>query len=484
MIDALVVGGGIAGLGSALALSRRGRRVVLLERDPKPPPADADGMWREWPRPGLPQGHHIHGFLARSRTLLKQHAPDVVEAMLAVGVGEQSLADRAPDGGGRPGDELLVTLRSRRPVFEGVLRRVVEAEPNVELRAGSAVAGLVVDRTGSHRVVGVRLRSDEELRAETVVDASGRTSRVLAWLAEAGAPAPHDESCDSGLVYYNRYFQLRPGAEPPPARLGPHSMRGDLPYLGYAAGLADNRAFVWNLVVPAFDRELRLLRHDDAWMAAARALPAAAPWVKPERAEPLDHVQSMGGLRCVLRRFVVDGRPVAPGLHVIGDALVHTTPTFGYGASLALTHAYALADALDAHADPAAQALAFDAAVWPEARRAYNYAVASDAARVRGFRGNPQPENPYHFAYTALPFATARDGQLFRAWARQGQLVDPPGTLLENERLMARAREIVAELRRSGELPEHPPGPTREEMVTILSHAAGAAARPEHAVAG
>ena len=434
-------------------------------------------MWDDWARPGLPQAHHIHGFLARSRTLLKERAPHVLEAMRAAGIGEQSAVAKLPDYP-RPGDELLVSLRSRRPVFEGVLRQCVQAEPTVDVRTGCVVEGLVVEGElgGRPRVVGARLRSGEEMRADAVVDASGRTSRVLTWLADVGAPAPFDENVDSGLVYFNRTFRLRPGQAAPPAEFGPHSMRGDLPYFGYAAGLADDSTFVWNLVVPAFDREMRLLRHDRAWMAAARALPAAAPWVDADRAEPIDHVQAMGGLRCVLRRYVVDGQPVAPGLHVVGDALVHTTPTFGYGASLGLTHGFALADALATHDDPARQALAFDAAVWTEARRAYEYAVASDLARVGGFHGDPQPENPYHFAYTALPFAAAKDPEIARAWARQGQLVDLPGTMIENEALMARARAIADELRARGELPEHPPGPSRDEMVAILRRASEQAA--------
>jgi 2-polyprenyl-6-methoxyphenol hydroxylase-like FAD-dependent oxidoreductase len=50
---AIVVGGGLAGLSAARALSDRFRQVVILDRDELPDGAN--------PRPGVPQGKHPHG---------------------------------------------------------------------------------------------------------------------------------------------------------------------------------------------------------------------------------------------------------------------------------------------------------------------------------------------------------------------------------------------------------------------------------------
>ena len=141
----VVVGGGIAGLGTALACARGGHRVTILERDDTPMPASAEAAFA-WSRTGAPQVRHSHAFLARLRNLLRDCAPDVLAALLAAGASEISFATNLPetltDREPRPGDEDLVAIACRRTTFEWVLRRLVLAEPGVELRHGVAAATL------------------------------------------------------------------------------------------------------------------------------------------------------------------------------------------------------------------------------------------------------------------------------------------------------------------------------------------------------
>ena len=72
----VVVGGGVAGLGSALVLARQGHEVTVVERDDTPMPQSADEAF-EWDRRGAPQVRHSHAFLARLVGLLKSDYPDV-----------------------------------------------------------------------------------------------------------------------------------------------------------------------------------------------------------------------------------------------------------------------------------------------------------------------------------------------------------------------------------------------------------------------
>src|SRR5262249_41787054 len=141
----VVIGAGVGGLGSALALSRQGHEVLVLERDRTPLPANPDEAF-EWDRRGAPQVRHSHAMLARLRNLLPDPYPDVLEALFAAGATDWPLTLRLPetmdDRGPKPGDEDLVMLACRRTTFEWVLRKHVLGAPHVSLRDGVVVEGL------------------------------------------------------------------------------------------------------------------------------------------------------------------------------------------------------------------------------------------------------------------------------------------------------------------------------------------------------
>jgi flavin-dependent dehydrogenase len=446
--------------------------VTVLEADAEPAPATRAAMWEQWRRPGVPQFRHSHALLARGRLILRERAPDVLQQILSDGVEETDLAQHVPGGVREPGDEELVFLRFRRPVFEAALRRTVEREPRVRVRPGAAVGALVAVNdhpSGVCRVVGVRTRDGAALPADLVVVAAGRRAPLLRWLAEAGARPPWEESEEAGMVYYGRYYRLRAGAEAPAGP--PPPVRGDLGYLGYLLAPADDRTFVLTWLAPAWDRDLHRLHEAPAFTAAARRVAALAPWVEPGRAAPIHRVEAMGRLRNALRRFVVGGRPVALGLHAIGDALCHTNPALGWGISLALTQAYALADAVDRHPrDPYAQALALDACAWEEARTCYRMSAEIDRSRNREWRGEvsgpPSEDDWPRFMRLVLLPASAQDPAVYRAVRRSMLLLDAPGALRRNRAVIDRAKAIAAAT--AGDAAPRVPTPTRDELLAAM----------------
>ena len=86
--DVVVLGGGVAGLSAALAFARRGRRVSLLERDGAPTESSADELFDRWARPGIAHFRHPHNFLGLARKALLAEAPDVLDAVISLGAGE------------------------------------------------------------------------------------------------------------------------------------------------------------------------------------------------------------------------------------------------------------------------------------------------------------------------------------------------------------------------------------------------------------
>src|SRR5919197_5315331 len=299
----VVAGGGVAGLAASLALARVGQNVIVLERDR----VDADGSPRsafDVGRRGIPHYFQPHAFLPRGRRLLLDWAPDVLDALIDAGADPQDVALKL-HGPREPGDEDLVYLWVRRPVIEWALRRAAAAEPAIELRAGVRVEGLMTDGSGA-RAAGVAVSEGDPVRGNFVVDALGRYRCPPGWPRAGGEPA------DSGAIYYCRYFELAAGVEHLDAPI--LNPRGDLGYMGFNTFRGDSRTFAVILLAPAADRELRVLRHEEAWQAACSAITPLDVMTSEDYARPITDVMPMGGLMNVDRT----DDPAVSGIVAVG----------------------------------------------------------------------------------------------------------------------------------------------------------------------
>jgi len=465
-----VVGGGIGGLGSALALARAGHRVTLLERDELPARADPDEAFRA-ERRGAPQSHQTHGFLARIQVLLRDRFPDVMEDLLAVGC--TTMSGTANLGEPRPGDEDLAVLIVRRTTLDWVLRRAVVAEPGVEVRTGVAVAGLVVEPAAPEgappAVAGVRLGDGSVLAADLVVVAGGRRSPLPAWLAEGGVTIP-EEVVESGLMYFSRWYRFPHG----PQALKDPKLGGDLRYVKFLGVPGDGDTLSVTLAVRTSDGELRAaLAGADRFDLACRLLPGPDQFFADGPLEPLTGVMPMGGLLNRIRRFVDGGgRPLVTGVHAVGDAHTCTNPLYGRGCSLAMVQAVLLADALADHPeDPVARAAAYEAACAREVEPWFHNAVEMDRAgadptgsgSAAGLAGSEQGR-----AMAAVFVAAATDPVIGRALGRLWNLLDTPAGMMADAEVMARMAEVMAHPE-DYPVPD-PDGPTREALLEALAH--------------
>ncbi len=335
----VVAGGGIAGLGSALALARCGRQVVVLERDRLPYQGSAEEAFAG-ERPGATQMHQTHGFLARIVVLMRERFPDLLAALLDAGC--STISGTAALGDPLPGDEDLSILIVRRSTFEWVLRRAVADEPGVELRSVAGVAGLLGRETpdGSRKVVdGVKLEGGGEVRGDVVVAATGRRGEVPGWLAPLGVSVPETVR-PSGLMYLTRWYR---STDPVAMPLGPKA-GGDLGYLKFLVVPGDGATVSATIAISAEDRELRRVLSDpERFDHACRALPGPDEWFSTLDLEPIGGVRPMGGLINRIRTFTdADGAPIVSNFHAVGDAHTCTNPLYGRGCSLAMVQAVLL----------------------------------------------------------------------------------------------------------------------------------------------
>ena len=451
----VVAGGGVAGLAAALAVARAGHEAVVLERDDVDPTVSSLGA-PEAERRGIPHYLQPHAFLPRGRRLLADWAPDVLEALVEAGADPQDLALKL-SGPRQPGDEDLVYLWVRRPVIEWALRRAADAEPAVEIRGGVTVGGLLTRGDGATRAAGVAIEGGDAVRGDLVVDALGR------YRCPPGGPRAGGAPTDSGAIYYCRYFELAEGVEHLEAPI--LNPRGDLGYMGFNTFRGDNRTYALILLVPAADRELRVLRHEPVWRTACEMISPLDLMTSPDYGRPITDVMPMGGLMNVDRT----GHPGVAGIGAVGDAFCHTDPAFAYGLSFALIHARALATAAVEAPDVDALVERYRADAGPEERERHELACATGAARSRHWAGEAleigRSDGCYPlFSFVGALAAAPHDDLVLRRTIRRIGLLDRTAVFDEDHGLHRRIESILTRLGRPVS-----PGPPRDELLARIA---------------
>jgi 2-polyprenyl-6-methoxyphenol hydroxylase-like FAD-dependent oxidoreductase len=479
----LVLGAGMAGLFTALALAPGQRQVTLVDRDPPPPDGGADAAFFEWKRRGVGQLRHSHGFLARMREVIRARHPALLGLLREAGCREIGITEMTPIAlrdayAPEPGDAEMVILTSRRTTFELVLRRYVEALPGVSITSEAFVRRLLTDaQDGASRVVGASVEQDgrsEDWAADIVVDAQGRLSECAEQLREAGAHVG-EEAEDCGILYFTRHYR-RTAEDPPPVRA---TATGDLSYIKYGRFPGDNGCFSITLAVPEAEAELRTaVIRPEVFDRICALLPGIAAWVAPADAEPISPVYGMGDLSNHWRRFVSADQRAILGFFAVGDSLVRTNPLYGRGCSFAAVESEILGEVLDETADPAVRARLYDARITDALRAFYDDMCGQDrdairralAARDGSARGSSLVGRlGKSFRDDGVAVAVRSDLPLLRAALREFNMLDPPRAWVRRPSTLVKSLGRWARGRAANARYYPPPlGPERAEMLAAL----------------
>lgn len=314
--QAVVIGGGIAGLCAAAALARRFDRVVVLETHAASSDARAHSPPLAW------RGQRALARLLPS-ALLRLEADGVVRADIG------ALMRWFVGGEWTPPQALgLETTGLSRATLEQRVRESCAELDNVEIRRDVAVAGPV---QRWRRVRGVELYDGQLVKAELVVDASDG-ARSPDWLRSLGVARIAEQAVELGLTVVSGVFEL-PAGESLDAGLAIHPLetrRGGAMVAPIEDGRVSVTLFGYHGDAPPAELD-ELCR----W---ARALPHAAIAELLARARLVGALDRRTHARQVRRQLGASlGLP--RGYLVVGEALCSIDPILGHDVAVAAMQA-------------------------------------------------------------------------------------------------------------------------------------------------
>jgi 2-polyprenyl-6-methoxyphenol hydroxylase-like FAD-dependent oxidoreductase len=440
---AVVIGGSMAGLLAARVLSERFERVTIVEKDHFPATAEN--------RKGVPQGRHVHGLLTGGFHAMQSLFPGLEAELLQAGApaGDLTGSFRWHQFGRYKArfESGLGGITISRPLLEATLRARVLALPNVEVREGARVHGLL-STPDRRTVTGVRLQRQgedgEALHADLTLDASGRGSRTPTWLEALGYERPAEDEIHIDVMYASRTYTRKPG-----------DLGGDIGCLS-ALGKRTAAAVAvegdrWHVMLGGF-----LGDHpptDEAgYLAFAQSLPASDVYDLIRDAEPLSDVVTHRFPSSLRRRYErMDRFP--EGLVVAGDAVCSFNPVYGQGMSVAALEALALRDCLNAQAD---SVLGLPARFFEQAAKVvdtpWRLAAGADLALPGVKTSDGAPKRSVAAALTerylaGLHAAASHDEVVCRAFFEVVNLLAPPSALFHPRVALRVLRAGLAERR-------------------------------------
>lgn len=350
-LNILIIGGGIGGLASAIALGQKGHVITVIERDP------------EWAVYGV-------GITQQANVVRAVAELGIRDDYLAAGFGFDAVEIYAPDGtrlARVPSPRLVegypANLGMGRPALHALLGRRAKAV-GAEVRLGLTAVSL----TDTGEAVEATFADGSQGTYDLVVGADGVNSQTRGLiLPDAEVP----QFTGQGVWRYN--FPRDPEVDCLRAFNGPTGV-GLVPM---------SEAVMYMFVTTPEPGNPRYL-HDGLAAAMREKIAHCAPAIRKLGEQITDND---GVVYRPLEGMIVRGPWHKGRIVLVGDAVHATTPHLGQGGGMAIEDAIVLAEEVARHADPEAAFAAYRQRRWERCE----YIVSASLAICYGQIGKGPP---------------------------------------------------------------------------------------------
>ncbi len=341
---AIVIGGSMSGMLAARVLSDYYKQVTIIDRDRMPVEVEQ--------RDGTPQARHLHIFLAKGLRIVEELFPGIDREMAAKGATTQHWGRETVNylerGWMPPFESSLKTVGVTRILLEWCVRQRLRANECIQFVERAQIKRLLT-KDNNRMVTGVEIRPKgepdkiSEVKADLVVDASGRGSDTAQWLVEMGYEQVEETVINSFLGYATRWYK-RPATFPKDVKILTVQSVPKIPRGGVVMEVENDTVIVTmsgtNKDYPPTD--------EAGFLEFAKGLISPVIYNVIRDAEPLSKIYGYQRTENRWRHYERFTR-WPDGFIVLGDAACAFNPIYGQGMTTGALEAVALGEVLKSY---------------------------------------------------------------------------------------------------------------------------------------